>query len=126
MQALPTIAGAIIEWKYHILGACPTYEANRPEMSAPEAIVCATLPALRAISVLGITRMTWSPCARRSGDERGDCPVHPQEDRTNCSFTDIQVQRPTGARRERDRERRTGPGIGQSTAVVVVVAMVAS
>ena len=28
-----------------ILGTCPTYEANRPEMSAPEAIVCATLPA---------------------------------------------------------------------------------
>ena len=45
MQALTTIAGAIIEWKYHILGTCPTYEANRPEMSAPEAIVCATLPA---------------------------------------------------------------------------------
>jgi hypothetical protein len=34
MQALTTIAGAIIEWKYHILGTCPTYEANRPEMSA--------------------------------------------------------------------------------------------
>jgi hypothetical protein len=45
MQALTTIAGAIIEWKYHTLGTCPTYEANRPEMSAPEAIVCATLPA---------------------------------------------------------------------------------
>lgn len=45
MQALTTIAGAIIEWKYHILGTCPTYEANRPEMSAPEAIVCATPPA---------------------------------------------------------------------------------
>lgn len=45
MQALTTIAGAISEWKYHILGTCPTYEANRPEMSAPEAIVCATLPA---------------------------------------------------------------------------------